>query len=276
MGIAILGATWTTAFAVRERRALTRAEAVRREERSLHHERLRIARELHDVVTHTMGVITVKASVANHVLASRPEEAHDALRIIETVSREAMTELRGILRVLRVPPPPDAERDDERDDERDSERDSERDDKPADLTPTPGLPDIPTLVHGAQQAGLQVKLTMPKRHVHQPPHGIGLAAYRIVQEALTNVMTHAAPTTCTVRIETTAVGLRLEVRDEGPPAVRDRGRHGSRPAGGHGIPGMRERAKLYGGTLTAAPHPDGGFRVSAHLPYHPQQPPEPQ
>ncbi|UUU21574.1 sensor histidine kinase [Streptomyces sp. DSM 40750] len=254
VGTALLGAVWTAGFAVRGRRALARVEAARREEQAVHHERLRIARELHDIVTHSMGLITVKASIANHVLPSRPEEAHDALKVIETISREAMTEMRGILHVLRIPPA----------DEPDAETDAE----PADLDPTPGLADVPALVRRAEHAGVRVDLTMSRGI--QVPDGVGLAAYRIVQEALTNVLNHAAPTSCMVRIEATAADLRVEVRDEGPPAP-DPGRRTRTGGngGGHGITGMRERAMMYGGTLTAAPHPDGGFRVTACLPYPP-------
>ncbi|MER6158627.1 histidine kinase [Streptomyces sp. NPDC001868] len=293
VGAAVLGAVWTTAFAVRGRRTLARVEAARREEQAVHRERLRIARELHDVVTHTMGLITVKASVANHVLAARPEEAHDALKVIETVSREAMTEMRGILRVLRVPPTDDPNgesngessddpsgdtsgerggqrgsgRGGERVGERVGERNDERNDEAVDLAPAPGLSDVPALVRRAEHAGVRVELTMSPRC--QVPDGVGLAGYRIVQEALTNVMTHAAPTSCTVRIEATASDLRMEIHDEGPP-TRGRARPRPRPGGGHGITGMRERAKLYGGTLTAAPHRAGGFQVTAHLPFPPK------
>ncbi|MFF4031476.1 sensor histidine kinase [Streptomyces sviceus] len=250
VGTAILGAVWTAGFAVRGRRTLARVEAARREEQAVHRERLRIARELHDVVTHSMGLVTVKASIANHLLASRPEEAHDALKVIETISREAMTEMRGILRVLRVPPDGEPA-------------------EPADLDPMPGLSDLPALVRRAAHADARIDLVMdPDIRV---PDGIGLAGYRIVQEALTNVLAHAAPTRCTVRVETTAADLRLEVRDAGPPA-RDRDRRRSRTGGGHGIPGMRERAMMYGGSLTAAPHPDGGFQVTACLPFLPAPP----
>ncbi|MEV7889338.1 sensor histidine kinase [Streptomyces sp. NPDC002817] len=256
VGAAVLGAVWTAGFAVRGRRTLARVEAARREEQAVHHERLRIARELHDVVTHSMGLITVKASIANHLLASRPEEAHDALKVIEAVSREAMTEMRGILHVLRVHP----------------------DGEPADLDPTPGLSDLPALLRRAEHADVRVDLAMDPDV--QVPDGIGLAGYRIVQEALTNVMTHAAPTRCTVRIGVTASELRLEVRDEGPP-TRDRDKERERrrtrtSGGGHGIPGMRERAMMYDGTLTAGPQPDGGFRVTACLPFLPARPKPPE
>lgn len=232
-GGALMAGAWTVGRAVRERRAYAAHAA----EQAVVEERLRIARELHDVVAHGMSLIAVKAGVANHVLRERPEEAHDALRQIETTSRGALTELRHMLGVLRSGTAP-----------------------PADLLPAPGLARLPDLVDRAALAGVRVETDV--RGTGDLPEGLELAVYRIVQEALTNVIKHAAPAHCRVAVTVENGTVEIEVTDDGP---------GGRvlpdpPSAGHGLIGMRERTAVYGGTFTAGPRPDGGFRVHATIP----------
>lgn len=147
-----------------ERREYAARSAERLARESVAEERLRIARELHDVVAHSVGLIAVKAGVANHVLRSRPEEAHEALRVIETSSRSALVEMRRLLGVLRTEPPG--------------------------LGPLPGLAALPELAERTRLAGVAVDLDV--RDAGGVPEGVGLSVYRIVQEALTNVVKHAA------------------------------------------------------------------------------------
>ncbi|MFI7706914.1 sensor histidine kinase [Nonomuraea sp. NPDC049480] len=267
LGIAALGGAWTIGRAVQERRVYAAREAERLAAQAVTDERLRIARELHDVVTHSVGLIAVKAGVANHVMGTRPEEAHDALRVIETASRSALVEMRHLLGVLRSPVVPDR-------------------------VPAPGLAGLEGLVRQARSAGVEVRFEMrvddresavdegrgevvtPARGsagVWSPgggsggarlPDGVELAVYRIVQEALTNVVKHAAPTRCRVSVVADGRDVRIEVIDDGP------GRRASPvEGGGHGLVGMRERAMLYGGSFEAGSLPRRGFRVFARLPY---------
>jgi signal transduction histidine kinase len=222
-----------------ERRVQAEAD---RSRRALAEERLRIARELHDMVAHTMGVIAVQAGAAGHVASSRPAEAGKALRAIEETSRSALYELRRMLTVLR---------------------DGTGAGAAADLAPAPGLRDLPGLVERTRATGLRVELS----EAGDPgglAEGAGLAAYRIVQEALANVVRHARARRAHVRLEYEDAGLRLTVSDDGtggtgPPA----------PPEGHGLQGMRERAALCGGDFTAGPRPGGGFQVRAFLPVIP-------
>jgi signal transduction histidine kinase len=234
LGLALLGASWTLGRVVRDRRAHAARSARQLADQAVSDERLRIARELHDVVAHSMSLIAVKAGVAVHVAETRPEEAVDALRVIETASRGSLAEMRHLLGVLRTG------------------------DTGADLTPSPGLTDLTALADRAAMAGVHVDL-----HVYAGdlPEGVALSAYRIVQEAVTNVVKHAAPARCRVRVETDGRHLRIDVTDDGP-GVR------VLPGGdGHGLIGMRERVAMYGGRFTAGPRPEGGFAVSAAFPY---------
>jgi len=231
-GGALLAGVWTVGRAVRERREYAAHAA----ERAVVEERLRIARELHDVVAHGMSLIAVKAGVANHVLRERPEEAHDALRLIETTSRGALTELRHMLGVLRSDGTP-----------------------PADLVPTPGLARLPELVDRAALAGVRVDTDV--RGADGLPEGLGLAVFRIVQEALTNVVKHAAPAHCRVAVTVADGVVEIEVTDDGPGV-----RVLPDAPTGHGLIGMRERTAVYGGTFAAGPRAHGGFRVHATLP----------
>jgi signal transduction histidine kinase len=205
--------------------------------RRIDEERLRIARELHDVVAHTMATINVQAGVAAHVLTSRPEAAADSLQAIKTASKDGLRELRAILNVLR-----------------------QADD--ADPTqPAPGTAQLETLISGARRAGLDTTLTVTGEPVPLPS-AVDLAAYRIVQESLTNAIRHAGPATAAVSLGYGRDELHIEVTDTG----RGLGDPGASHNGGHGLAGMRERAATVGGSLETGPSPAGGFRVAARLP----------
>ncbi|WP_164250792.1 histidine kinase [Streptomyces sp. S4.7] len=245
LGFAALLAAGELGRVVRERRALVLRTGQQMAQRAVTEERLRIARELHDVVTHSMGLIVVKASVANHVVRTRPEEAHDALRIIEATGRGALTEMRHMLGVLR------------------SDTTGER--LPAALGPAPGPGALPEL---ARRAGAE----LTAEGLDGLPEGVGLAVHRIVQEALTNVLRHAGPAApCRVRVTAADGVIHVEVVDDGWPFETgvpvERHRRETRRPEGHGLVGMRERVALYGGTFTAGPRDTGGFAVRATLPY---------
>ena len=223
-----------------------RAVAVEREKeeearRAVADERLHIARELHDVVAHSMGVIAVQASVGEHVIDDNPEEAKRALEAISGVSRSTLAEIRRMLGVLR-------------------ETDDEERGLPV-YAPAPGLSELDRLVRELDGAGIAVEVAYDGARVELPP-GVDLTAYRIVQEALTNVMKHAGPARARVVVRYEPGALGLEIVDDG------RGVNGrSEGRGGHGLVGMRERVAVYGGTLEVGPKPGGGFRVAARLPY---------
>jgi signal transduction histidine kinase len=238
-GLLLLGATWAAAAAVRERRESLRRTIEQAAEQAKVEERVRIARDIHDVVTHSVGLIAIKAGVANHVAATRPEEAREALTVIEDISRRALRDMRTTLKVLR----------------------REQGDGAQDLRPVRGLADLPSLVRPAEAAGVRVDLR--SGCVEEPPDGVALAAFRIVQEALTNVVKHAAPTRCVVRVTAEDGVLTIDVTDDGPGP----GHRPTVPGGGMGLVGMKERAAAHGGTLTAGPRPGAGFRVLVTLPY---------
>jgi signal transduction histidine kinase len=206
-------------------------------------ERTRIARELHDVVAHQVSLMTVQAGAAKAVAAQDPAGALQAMGAVEEAGRQALDELRHLLGVLR----PDAD--------------------PGGMGPQPGLADLPRLLDQVRAAGLVVTLLM-NRPAGGLPARVDLFAYRIVQEALTNVLKHAGPgARAEVRVDTerSAAGesLLIEVVDEGPTTTRDLVEPDQR---GHGIVGMRERALLLGGRLEAGSSAHGGFRVLARLP----------
>ena len=243
IGTAVMAAT--LGESVRGRRVLAaeavaraeRAEQTREEEarRRVDAERLRIAREVHDTVAHAIAVINVQAGVTAHVLDKRPQQARETLVTIEQTSARALEELRATLGMLR-----DAE------------------DRRA---PAPGLGQVEELVGMAREAGLDVKLEVasPPRNL---PSAVDQAAYRILQESITNVIRHAGPARVTVSLNYRPDELELRVADDGR-GPRDAG-HGAE--GGQGIVGMRERAALLGGELAAGPRPGGGFQVRACLP----------
>jgi len=227
-------------IAVANRRAYVDSIRDRAEQdarRRIDEERLRIARELHDVVAHTMATINVQAGVAAHVLTTRPEAVADSLQAIKTASKDGLRELRAILNVLR-----------------------QADD--ADPTqPAPGTAQLETLISGARRAGLDTTFTVTGEPVPLPS-AVDLAAYRIIQESLTNAIRHAGPATAAVSLSYGDDELRVEVTDTG----RGPGDPGASHNGGHGLAGMRERAATVGGTLDTGPGPAGGFRVAARLP----------
>jgi signal transduction histidine kinase len=218
-----------------ERAAQLGREQAAEARRAMTEERARIARELHDVVAHRVSLMTVQAGAARTVAADDPEGALRAMEAVERAGRQVLGELRHLLGVLR----PDAEVD-----------------EPG---PQPGLADLPRLVDQFKETGLDVSLTMDVVQTELPAR-VDLSAYRIVQEALTNVLKHAGPNTQTdVRLIADNTWITIEVLDNGRGAT-------TLPASGHGILGMRERALLLGGSLDAGPRPGGGFRVVAHLP----------
>jgi signal transduction histidine kinase len=221
---------------VASRHAYARREGEEQARRAVDAERLRIARELHDVVAHTMATINVQAGAAGHVIEAQPEQAAQALEAIKQASKEGLRELRGILNVLRQA------------DEHDP------------TAPAPRLSQLGALIEGTERAGLPTTLSV--RGDPRPlPATVEMAAYRIVQESLTNALRHAGPGSAVVTVTYADTDLRLEVTDDGGGSG-DGASHGA----GHGIAGMHERAAAAGGTLDAGPRPGGGFRVSARLP----------
>ncbi|NJP76642.1 sensor histidine kinase [Streptomyces sp. AA8] len=204
-------------------------------------ERLRIARELHDMVAHSIGIIAIQAGVGSRVIQTQPAEAREALRAIETTSRETLSGLRRTLVSLRQ-----------------ADRGTTVSEQ-SPLAPSPGLADVEQLAAATADAGVRVDV---RRNGEQRPvpADIDLSAYRIVQEALTNVVRHAGTGHCRVTIDYGDEELSVEVVDDG------RGATGNGSAHGFGIIGMRERVGLLGGRLSAGPRPEGGFRVAARLP----------
>jgi len=217
----------------RESMDLLVAQQQEEAQRRLGEERLRIAREVHDVVAHAMVAINVQAGVAAHRLDQDPEQARTALRAIKDTSGEALTDLRATLGVLRG------------------------EDAEAPLGPAAGLGDLDELAAGLRAAGVEVELEVGD--VSGLPGAVQAAGYRIVQEALTNALRHAGARHVRVRVGRDGGALRVEVADDGGGAPSNGG-------GGSGLPGMRERAAALGGTLEAGPVPGGGWRVLAELP----------
>jgi signal transduction histidine kinase len=245
----ILGCAWLAGDALRRRqerltlaeerarRAEAEQDAVRRE--VLREERARIARELHDVVTHRVSVMVLQAGAARQVMDRRPARAAEALIAVEAGGREALNELRGLLGLLT--------------------QDND-DHAAAPLDPQPGLADLPSLIEHVRAAGLPVDTS-----VHGDglvlPRGVDLAAYRIVQEALTNALKHSARigTSLLLRYQPAAVDIEVTSHGSGPG-------HSGPVRPGRGLVGMRERAAVFGGTVEAGLRPEGAFTVRAHLP----------
>jgi signal transduction histidine kinase len=197
-------------------------------------ERARIARELHDVVAHSVSVMTVQASGVRRLLKPEQEREREALETVERTGREALAEMRRLLGVLR------------------------ESDGSAELAPQPGLAHLDELIEQVRGSGLPVEVTVAGDRKPLPP-GVDLSAYRIVQEALTNVRKHAGRASASVELRYRADRLELEIANDGSSVVRTDG-------SGHGLHGMRERAQVCGGTLEAGPRPEGGFAVRATLP----------
>ena len=251
----LAAAAWFAGDSVRTRRAyqaglVGQAEERQRREadqaqRTLVEERLDIARELHDVVAHSLSVIAIQSGVGRLVIDTQPEEARAALEAVERTSRSALDELRRVLGVLR------------------------RDGGP-ELAPAPAIADIGGMVAEVREAGVPVELAVLGT-APELPRGLELSVYRIVQEALTNVAKHAgsAPTRVCIQFRGDAVSVDVANQPPRTELERRRAREAAaepHPGGHHGIVGMHERAAAFGGTLVAAPLPDGGFAVQARLP----------
>ena len=222
------------AFADRATRLEREREQATREAVAAEH--ARIARELHDVVAHSVSVMVVQAGAARHILSKSPQQADEALRAVESSGREAMAELRHLLGLLN------------------------QDDDQVALAPQPGLDQLDSLVRRVGEAGLPVTLHVEGRTRPLPP-GLDLAAYRVVQEALTNALKYAGLARTDVILDYREDELKIEVLDDGP------GRSAAAGTGaGHGLVGMRERLALYGGTLEAGPRLERGYAVRAWLP----------
>ncbi|HEY6789949.1 MAG TPA: histidine kinase [Trebonia sp.] len=227
---------------LRARRALAAETAhadAERARRAALEERTRIARELHDVVAHHLSLIAIKAESAPYRLGELVAPVNAEFSSLSEVAREALTEMRRLLGVLR-------------------------EDEPTTLAPQPQLTDLPTLVGTARQAGVDVELSVAAKLGSVPP-GIGICAYRIVQESLSNASQHAPGAVVMVSVDQSARAVRLRVAN-GPSAAAIRSERARERRPGHGLIGMRERVELLGGSLSAGPTSAGGFTVSVVLP----------
>ena len=211
--------------------------ALEESRRALVEERTRIARELHDVVAHSMSVIQVQASTARYRIADLDAEAAAEFDDIAATARTSLTEMRRMLGVLRT------------------------EDQHAELAPQQGLDDVPALVDTIRRAGVEVGLVLEGMEAASAAGpGVQIAAFRIVQEALSNAVRHAPGARVTVRLHADADALHIRVHNAAPPQATES------PSGGYGLRGMRERAELLGGSLAAGPSDDGGWTVEAALP----------
>ncbi len=235
------GAAWLIGDSVRNRRRYTealeeRAERLEREReieaaRAAAEEQARIAREVHDVIAHTISVIVVQAAAARDVLAARPERAGEALANIESTARGALAELRRLLGTSSGEAP---------------------------FVPQPGLDELDELIRQVRAAGLDVTVTVEGPEGPLPP-ALDLSAYRVIQEALTNTLKHAHATSADVSLRYHGDALDVRIHDNGTAVTRAEGQ-------GRGLIGMRERVNAFGGSLAAGPDPAGGFAVAARFP----------
>jgi signal transduction histidine kinase len=223
-----------------ERAAVTRASRQIDQRRHQSEERLRVARDLHDVIGHNISLINVQASMGLDLMDSQPEQARAALSAIKSASKEALEELRTMLTTLR------------------------HDDDDAPRSPAPGLDRLPELIELTRAAGLSVDVEVVGK-APPLPAAVHLAAYRIIQESLTNVARHAGRARVTVRVTYHDADVHVEIDDDGKAPSGG----GSAIGTGSGITGMRERAAALGGDLSAGFRRGGGFRVSARLPVRP-------
>ena len=248
----VFAVTWYLGDSTRERRRYVHALEERTEElerardelarQAVAQERVRIARELHDIVAHSMGMIAVQAGVGRHVIDSKPEDAKTSLETIERASKSALQEIRGMLGLLRSS------------------------DEAASKTPSPGLDDLSALIQEVRTTGVDAELQLetPPRPI---PLGVEVTVYRIIQEALTNVIKHASATRARACVWFADDALRVEVVDDGVTATATAANQG-----GLGLAGMRERVSLHGGTFEAGPLPEGGFKVWASIPLEMEAP----
>jgi signal transduction histidine kinase len=247
--IAFLAAAITAGVVVRNRERIFadtehRAEAAEADrlaaaERAVASERRRIAREMHDVVAHSMSVISVQAAAGREIVHADPDKAAEVFARIETVGRESLAELRRMLGALR-----------------------DTGDGDPSLSPQPGIAELPGAVAQSSASGVATDLVIEGRQRALPP-GIELAVYRVVQEALTNVRRHAGRSaSAAVRLAYGAGAVTVEVSDDGRGAATSPSGSGS----GHGLIGMRERVEIYGGSFSSGTRPGGGFVVRAVLP----------
>jgi signal transduction histidine kinase len=285
--VMFVGIAWSIGYIVRQRRRYSIGLQVEAASKAVAEERLRIARELHDVVAHSMSVIAVQAGYGQYVIDSQPADARAALGAIQATSREALDEMRRMLGALRAADEPDEAA------PPDSAADptAAREPAAAPLFPAPGLSDLDRLVTRTASAGVEAAVARVG-NVRELPPSIDLSAYRIIQEALTNVVKHAQASRCDVLLDYGDDELRIEITDSGAgvPAMaaamaaavpaqggsgaghengRERPRDGGARAwggSGHGIIGMRERVSLLGGSFSAGPLSGYGFRVSATIP----------
>jgi signal transduction histidine kinase len=240
----IFAIVWTIAFGVgrksveadeaRDRAARAEREREERARSAVAEERARIARELHDVVGHSVSVMTVQASGVRRLLRPDQDREREALLVVERTGREALAEMRRMVGVLRRP-----------------------EEAPA-LAPQPSLDHLGRLVEQAREAGLPVELSIQGDAI-QLPAGVDLTAYRLVQEGLTNVVKHAQATRAEVLVNYGGSYVEVTITDNGSGV-------GNGDGGGHGLVGIRERVSVYGGELDAGPQPGGGYRLRAKLP----------
>ncbi len=252
-GLVLICAPWLVGLAMRSRVAQTETIAGRAEQLERRRdqdaraaaaaERGRIARDLHDVIAHSVSVMVVQAAGAEQVLPHDPQRATVALQQIQTTGRAALTEISALLGILR------------------------RDGEQIGMARHPGMADLPTLIAQARDAGLPVELCVTGQP-HELPPGVELSIYRIVQEALTNTRKHARATHAVVSLDYTPDAVCLQIVDSAAPGPTPGRMPGARPGPGahNGIIGMRERVAVYGGTLTTGPQPSGGFAVRARIP----------
>jgi signal transduction histidine kinase len=220
-----------------ERARIAEERAQRSEEearRAVDEERNRITRELHDVLAHSVSVMTVQASAVRRLLTPAQQREREALMTVEETGRQALSEMRRLLGIMRT-----------------------EEELPA-LAPQPGLGTLPALVEQVRQSGLPVELTVEGEPVKLPA-GVDLSAFRIVQEALTNALKHAGPAHAWVAVRYVGDDVEIEVANDGRS-------QGENDGAGHGLVGMRERVALCGGELHSGPRPGGGFKISARLP----------
>ena len=223
-----------TADAMADRAELAEREREERARAAVAEERSRIARELHDVVAHSISVMVVQAGAERRALGDEREDTREVLETIETTGRQTLAEMRRLLGMLR------------------------RSDDELELAPQPGMEHVDALIDQVGEAGLPVTLTVEGSRTPLPA-GVDLSAYRIVQEALTNALKHAGPASARVTVRYGEDELELDIVDDGAGAINGDG-------GGHGLIGMRERVTMFGGDLDAGARREGGYAVRARLP----------